>query len=232
MQCGLCQRRMQGTWNNDKPHYRCVYPEQYALANHVEHPRSLYVREEQIVPALDRWLATSFAPDHLATTIKAMADAQASATDSNRDHQAEHAAQTITECDRKLARYRAALEAGTDPTIVNKWITEVTLARTAAQAAQRRLTGQPPQRLTEDEIAAIIDSLGNTAAILADADPADKAKIYIGLGLRLTYEPGRKAVIAEAAAIGDHVQKVCRRPNTSNIHTVIASRHIQLISRS
>jgi hypothetical protein len=24
-----------------KPHYRCVYPEQYALANHVHHPRSV-----------------------------------------------------------------------------------------------------------------------------------------------------------------------------------------------
>ena len=121
-----------------------------------------------------------------------MADAQASAADPDRDHHAEHAARTITECDRKLARYRAALEAGTDPAIVNKWITEVTLARTAAQAAQRRLAGQPPQRLTEDEIAAIIDSLGNTAAVLADVDLADKAKIYTGLGLRLTYEPGRK----------------------------------------
>ena len=47
---------MQGSWNNDKPHYRCVYPTEYALANHTHHPRSLYLREEQIVPTLDRWL--------------------------------------------------------------------------------------------------------------------------------------------------------------------------------
>jgi hypothetical protein len=39
----------------------------YALANHTEHPRSLYVREELIVPALDRWLVRAFshrAPPH------------------------------------------------------------------------------------------------------------------------------------------------------------------------
>jgi hypothetical protein len=54
--CDLCQHRTQGSWNNDKPHYRCVYPTEYALANHTQHPRCLYVREEQIVPTLDRWL--------------------------------------------------------------------------------------------------------------------------------------------------------------------------------
>jgi hypothetical protein len=32
--CGLCQRRMQGSWNNGRPHYRCVYPTEYGLANH------------------------------------------------------------------------------------------------------------------------------------------------------------------------------------------------------
>jgi hypothetical protein len=39
---------MQGSWNNDNPHYRCVYPTEYGLANHTEHPRSVYVREELI----------------------------------------------------------------------------------------------------------------------------------------------------------------------------------------
>jgi hypothetical protein len=34
--------------------------------------------------------------------------------------------------------------------------------------------------------------------VIRDADPADKAKIYSGVGLRLTYQPARNAVIAEA----------------------------------
>lgn len=43
--CGLCQRRMQGTWNNGRAHYRCNAGGQQGQAND-GHPRSLYVREE------------------------------------------------------------------------------------------------------------------------------------------------------------------------------------------
>ncbi len=39
--CGVCERRMQGSWNNGKPHYRCVFPSQYAQANKLDHPRSV-----------------------------------------------------------------------------------------------------------------------------------------------------------------------------------------------
>ncbi len=28
--CGICNRRMQGTWNNDQPYYRCTFPSEYA----------------------------------------------------------------------------------------------------------------------------------------------------------------------------------------------------------
>jgi hypothetical protein len=33
-----------------------------------------------------------------------------------------------------------------------------------------------------------------------DADPADKAEIYSQLGLRLTYQPGRRIIRAEDAS--------------------------------
>jgi Recombinase len=37
--CGICQRRMQGNFNHGLLHYRCRFPNEYALANRVEHPR-------------------------------------------------------------------------------------------------------------------------------------------------------------------------------------------------
>jgi site-specific DNA recombinase len=37
--CGYCGRRMQGSWNNGQAYYRCRFPEQYALANRVDHPK-------------------------------------------------------------------------------------------------------------------------------------------------------------------------------------------------
>jgi hypothetical protein len=42
------------------------------------------------------------------------------------DAQLRDAQQTIAGCHHKLARYRAALEAGGDPILVNQWIAEVT----------------------------------------------------------------------------------------------------------
>ena len=36
-------------------------------------------------------------------------------------------------------------------------------------------------------------ALGDMVRVLADADPARKAKIYAGLGLRLTYHPDKRS---------------------------------------
>lgn len=35
--CGLCGRKMQGSWNGGRARYRCRYPDQYALANRIQH---------------------------------------------------------------------------------------------------------------------------------------------------------------------------------------------------
>ena len=43
-------------------------------------------------------------------------------------------ARTLTECDRKLARHRAALEAGGDPALAATWGREVRAERAAAEA--------------------------------------------------------------------------------------------------
>ena len=41
------------------------------------------------------------------------------------------------ECDRKLAQYRAALDAGADPATVARWITETEAERAGCQATRR-----------------------------------------------------------------------------------------------
>ena len=56
MRCGICGRKMQGSWNNGKPHYRCTFLSEYAAKNKVKHPTSVYLREEQLLPK-DRRMA-------------------------------------------------------------------------------------------------------------------------------------------------------------------------------
>ncbi len=67
---------MQGQYSNQDPYYRCRYPKEYALAAHVRHPGNVYLREADVLPAIDRWLAVIFAPHRLEQTIHEMQAAQ------------------------------------------------------------------------------------------------------------------------------------------------------------
>ena len=51
---GLCGRKRQGQQSNGKPHYRCRYAKEYAPANHVQHPDNVYLKEEDLLPVVDK----------------------------------------------------------------------------------------------------------------------------------------------------------------------------------
>jgi len=194
LRCGLCDRRMQGSWNHEHAYYRCRYPTEYALPRRAQHPRIAYVREAQIVPPLDDWIAGVFEPDRLEETCRALAEAQEPAPEA--DGRAEAARQELVDCDARLARYREALEAGTDPAVVARWISEVQAERTAAEGELRR--HRPAAALTEDDIRSMVESLGDLVGVLEAAEPQKKAALYESLGLALVYEPSMRRVLVEA----------------------------------
>ena len=43
-----CKRKMQGHWVNDRAHYRCRYPAEYAASKRLEHPLNVYLREDLV----------------------------------------------------------------------------------------------------------------------------------------------------------------------------------------
>lgn len=189
--CGVCRRRMQGQWSHERPYYRCRYPKEYALANTVEHPMNVYVAEHDVLPALDGWLAGLFAPAELERTVGAMAEAQ---PPSIPDPRAADAGRVVADCDAKLARYRAALEAGTDPALVAVWTGQVQAERATALS---QLRPTPTTRaMSQDEIRALVDGLGSARAVLMRADPDDKAEVYRQVGLQLTYQPDERTMRA------------------------------------
>ena len=141
-----------------------------------------------------------FAPHRIGDTIRAMADNAAALTEPATAPEPDaDAAATIAECDAKLATYRAALEAGTDPATVGAWIAEVNAKRAAALAssAASRVRTNPQRRLSEEAINLMIQALGDIREVIQNAAPEDKARVYDKLGLRLTYAPGTKTVRAE-----------------------------------
>jgi site-specific DNA recombinase len=198
--CGVCERRMQAHWLNSAAYYRCRFPQEYALANKLTHPRNVYLREDRIVPCLDRWLARLFEPERIEQTISALLAAQRPMP---LDRQAEAARRDIAEADRKLARHRAALEAGADPAVVTGWIKDVQTAKAAAEARLRRTAPAAGRQLRHNELADMIAQFGDMVDLLADADPARKAAIYANLCLRLTFYPQEGKVLVSQRSIGE-----------------------------
>src|SRR6266568_308005 len=196
--CGFCERRMQGQYNHGDAYYRCRYPKEYALASHVRHPGNVYLREADVLPAIDRWLTVIFAPHRLTQTIREMQAAQAPPAAPEPAAPAPDTRATLAGCDARLARYQATLDAGGDPQTIAEWTRQVKAERAAALARDATQTlRNPSRRLTEDDIRALITALGNLRDVIRDAGPAEKAAIYDQLELKVTFKPGEAKIRAE-----------------------------------
>ena len=71
----------------------------YAIANKINHPTNVYLREDTLTEPLDLWLAGAFAAPNLHHTIAAMTDAQPVDT---ADVHAVQIPGVIARCDTKL----------------------------------------------------------------------------------------------------------------------------------
>jgi hypothetical protein len=84
--------------------------------------------------------------------------------------------------------------------VVAGWIAETQAER---RLAEQRATATPAKitktgdRLSEDEIVAIVEELGDMVTALRDAEPEHKLDVYRNLGLRLTYDPEARTVLAD-----------------------------------
>ncbi|HZB29300.1 MAG TPA: IS110 family transposase [Streptosporangiaceae bacterium] len=140
------------------------------------------------------WLAKMFTPHRITQTIADIARVQ----HDQPNPRILRAKAKIAECDTKLARHRAALEAGADPATVTGWIADTNAQRVAAQAELRAADTQPHKTISPDDIKDMITTLGGLIAILHDARPEDRHSIYSQLGIRMTYHPGKHEIRAEA----------------------------------
>jgi site-specific DNA recombinase len=200
VRCGLCGRKMQGTWNNGRPHYRCQFAAEYAAVKEIDHPKTVYLREDVITSKLDGWINKVFDPDNIEATCAALADA---GRDTQLAARAEAARAKIADCDRRLANYRKTLDLGGPPATLIKWMAEVDAERVAAE---RELGATVPREpFTASQLRIIVDHLKDTLRMLAEADATTKAALYAGLGITLTYHPDRQVVSVEADL--SHVDK-------------------------
>ncbi|MFI6514081.1 recombinase family protein [Spirillospora sp. NPDC050679] len=201
MYCGLCGRKMQAHTYKDYVYFRCRYPEEYALANKVDHPRNVFVREHQVTALLDAWLAKVLAPHRIKQTIEDLHGAQ----EPQVNVAAVRAQAQIAECEIKLARHRAALEAGANPATIAKWMAETEAQLIAAQAELHAAQTERRRTMTAAEIETLITALGDLVRVLSDARPEDRQAVYQSLGVRLTYYTGKHEIRAEANLDPDRI---------------------------
>jgi site-specific DNA recombinase len=115
MVCHHCGRRVQGSHTRGHAFYRCRLANSDYAAPPPGHPRTLAIREDRILPALDHWLVEMFSPER---TGRLTADIMAADAASVVDPAVLSARRQVAEARRKIDRHLAALEAGLDPALV------------------------------------------------------------------------------------------------------------------
>ncbi len=69
-----------------------------------------HLREDAVIGRVDKWLAREFVPHPMSETLRALAESHQ--PDAPHKNENDGTSAKIAECDRKLAQYRAALDAG------------------------------------------------------------------------------------------------------------------------
>lgn len=201
IRCGLCDRYMQGGVSGGRTYYRCKFATEYAVATKLDHPRTVNLREDQLLPRIDAWLSEVFGEDHIDETCEAMA--AVADVDATIDTTAIKA--TIRDGDRKLGQYRQAIEAGTDPTVVAGWIKQVTAERAAAQAQLLEAGRRSASTLSTEQIRAEVETIGGLLPLLQLSDMTLRNKFYEEIGLEGVYDPKAQVVDVELRVLNGRV---------------------------
>lgn len=128
-------------------HALCAFAANYARVNGMAHPKAVYIRESAIVPKLDEWLCPPIR--HHEKTCETLS--MAGPIDESAAGRQEATRRKIADCDSRLAKYRAALDADADPMVVSAWMLEVQGDRLATEAELGRSV--PGESMTKDQSA-------------------------------------------------------------------------------
>ncbi|NYH77202.1 DNA invertase Pin-like site-specific DNA recombinase [Actinopolyspora biskrensis] len=198
VRCALCGRKMEASPRKHAMYYRCpartLAPSSPALESH---PPAVYLREDMIRDEINGWLADLFHRDNVTRTVKALA---ASQDQSGASSSREAAQKRVTDAETRIRRFQEAIEAGVDPAALAETINEAQAERAAAKA---ELDATPTSSaLSEAEIHARIDSLGEIGPALANTSPEKLANLYTAVSLQIRYQPDDHAADVTIEPVG------------------------------
>jgi hypothetical protein len=210
--CGTCGRKMEGaSRRRATTYYRCnartLVPGS-AVAD--AHPAQIYLREDLVTPAVNRWIGRLFDPAHRDATLDALH--QADDTAEHHRTQMRNLQDRVAAAQATMSRLRRALEAGWDPTELREQYNAAVAEKRAAESA---LTTAPRETsLSRQELAVVVDSLGDMTRALERAEPRQLAELYASLRLSMTYHHAERTVDVEVDPLADRVDKLRVRGGT------------------
>lgn len=143
-----------------------------------------------MVDALNRWIGRFFDRENLDQTVTELLGSQpAGATSID----VSAAKVRRADAERRLQRFQAAIAAGADPAAVVEPMNQAQAERAAAQA-EIDVAPKKGTPLDVAEVYAMIDSLGDVGASLAEAKPAALNQLYRELNVGAIYLPEVRAV--------------------------------------
>ncbi|MBT8240920.1 MAG: recombinase family protein, partial [Acidimicrobiia bacterium] len=184
--CNTCGRKLIANSVRGRLQYRCRMKDEYPG---IDHPRSLSVREDHLLPAIDQWLGQLFDTNHIDDTISALANADLNDTNSIEELQAR---QAIKECDKRIANFEIACGSTEDPETIAGLARRIESARSERHGAEIRLRRATTGRgMTPTEIRDVVQNLTNAIALLTHASPEDRRQVYEAARLEILYDHER-----------------------------------------
>jgi hypothetical protein len=147
-----------------------------------------------VLGPLNDWIGLLFARENIDRTVAALAGSQGGVGGTSNAREGIKA--RLTKAEVRLRRLQAAIEACVDPVALVQGINEAQAERAPAQAELQNTS--VPEALSDAEIRAMIDSLGDVGAALAQAKPTSLSRLYQQLRLQLRYDPQGQAVLVTA----------------------------------
>jgi site-specific DNA recombinase len=187
--CAQCGRRMQGHTVKRRSSarrlgYQCTYRGDYP--GDENHPQSLFVAEDRILPAVDGWPSELTSPERIDVTVAAILE-----TDSHRaaeDPELRRAVRQAAAARKKIGQYLEALEAGMDPKLVTERTRVAQVELATAQAVIDMYEPSGRSLLSGDEVHRLLEGVGGLTTLLAEADTNERQRVYRAAGIYLRYQ--------------------------------------------
>jgi site-specific DNA recombinase len=187
--CARCGRRMQGHLvrrrnGAQRLGYQCAYRNDYP--GDESHPKTLFIAEDRVLPAVDRWLAELTSAERLDTTVARILEADRQQLDEppelRRAHREADAAR------KRLDQHLAALDAGMDPILLTERTRTAQADLAAAKAVIDSYESSKTREMTGDQVYGLLESVGGLAALLREADTEIRQRVYRSAGVHLRYQ--------------------------------------------